>query len=94
MQVVSQEIGNWLKCGPNTQKGNKDNVENYRPISLTSLVMKTLKRILKDEFLLRTSHLLDSRQHGFVNQKYCTTVNPMDDAVLSISDTHTMSTNV
>ena len=42
---------------PVHKKGNKDNIENYRPISLTSLVMKTFERILKKELLLRTAHL-------------------------------------
>ena len=31
---------------PVHKKGSKDNVENYRPISLTSLVMKTFERVL------------------------------------------------
>ena len=54
---------------PVHKKGDKDNIENYRPISLTSLVMKTFERILKQEILLRTSHLLDERQHGFLAKK-------------------------
>ena len=58
---------------PVHKKGSKENIENYRPISLTSLVMKTFERILKEEILLRTSHLLDSRQHGFLSKKSCTT---------------------
>ena len=40
---------------PIHKKGSKDNIKNYRPISLTSLVMKTFERILKDELLIRTS---------------------------------------
>ena len=31
---------------PIHKKGPKENVENYRPISLTSLVMKTFERII------------------------------------------------
>ena len=58
---------------PVFKKGCKKNVENYRPISLTSLVMKTFERIMKDEILKRTSHFLDTRQHGFLNSKSCTT---------------------
>ena len=45
------------------KKGDKDNIKNYRPNSLTCLVMKLFERILKGELLLRTSHLLDSRQY-------------------------------
>ena len=59
--------GDWKSANvvPVHKKGCKENIENYRPISLTSLVMKTFERILKDELLLRTSPYLDSRQHAF-----------------------------
>ena len=57
---------------PLLKKGSKENIENYRPISLTSLIMKTFERILKDEILFRTNHLLDNRQHGFLSKKSCT----------------------
>ena len=81
---------------PVHKKGNKDNIENYRPISLTSLVMKTFERILKKELLLRTAHLLDDRQHGFLSQRSCTTnmVNFLDSVVLSVNDLKTVSTDV
>ena len=59
---------------PVHKKGSKDDVENYRPISLTSLVMKTFERIIKEELLLRIMPLLDNRQHGFLNAKSCTTI--------------------
>ena len=39
---------------PIHKKGPKDNIENYRPISLTSLGMKIFERIIKDEPLLKT----------------------------------------
>ena len=58
---------------PVHKKGSKENIENYRPISLTSLVMKTFERLLKDEILIHTSDMLDSRQHGFLAKKSCTT---------------------
>ena len=81
---------------PIHKKGAKDNVENYRPISLTSLVMKTFERIMKDELLLKTIHLLDNRQHGFLHLRSCTTnmVVFSDSAVLSINDSKTFSTDV
>ena len=51
--------------------------------------MKTFERILKEELLARTSHLLDGRQHGFLMNRSCTTnmVNFVDSVVLSINDT-------
>ena len=58
---------------PVHKKGEKDNVENYRPISLTSLVMKVFERCIQREFFAVCPPLLDPRQHGFVNYKSCTT---------------------
>ena len=65
-------------------------------LQLTCLVMKLCERILKEELLLRTSHLIDSRQHGFLNLKSCSTnmISFTDNVVMSINDTHTLSTDV
>ena len=81
---------------PVHKKGSKDKIENYRPISLTSLVMKTFEKILKQEILLRTSHLLDERQHGFLRKKSCSTnlIGFVDNIVMSINDCHAMSIDV
>ena len=81
---------------PIHKKGGKDDIKNYRPISLTCLVMKLFERILEEELLLRISHLLDSRQHGFLNLKSCSTnmISFTDNVVLSINDTRTLSTDV
>ena len=75
---------------PVHKKGARENVENYRPISLTSLVMKTFERVIKDEILLRTSHLLDDRQHGFLKERSCTTnmVGFCDSIALSMNEGH------
>ena len=58
---------------PIHKKGDKSDVSNYRPISLTSLVAKIMERIIQDELLLRTRHLLSDNQHGFVKDKSCAT---------------------
>ena len=81
---------------PVHKKGSKDDIENYRPISLTSLVMKIFERILKDELLLRVEHMLDARQHGFLNDRSCTTnmVGFVDSISLSLNDVNTLSTDV
>ena len=81
---------------PIHKKESKGDIKNYRPISLTSPVMNTFERILKDELLIRTSHLLDYQQHGFLNIKSCTTdmVHFTDKLVMSINDTQTLSTDV
>ena len=74
---------------PIHKKGSNDDIKNYRPISLTCLVMKLFERILKEELLTRT-------QHGFLNLKSCSTnmISFTDNVVLSINDTHTLNTDV
>ena len=71
-----------------TPTTNKHEVSNYRPISLTSLVMKTLERIIKEELLMRVNDLIDDRQHGFLSRKSCTTnlVGLCDSLALSLND--------
>ena len=73
---------------PIHKKCSKENIENYRPISLTSLIMKTFERIVKDTLLSHTNHLLDDRQHGFLSKKSCTTnmVGFCDSIAISLND--------
>ena len=56
---------------PVHKKYDKNKVTNYRPISLTSLVMKVFERILYDELLTRTIDKIDTRQHGFLRNRSC-----------------------
>ena len=58
--------------------------------------MKKFERMIKEELLFKTSHLLDERQHGFLSQKSCTTnmLYFSDNVVMSINDCNTMSTDV
>ena len=58
---------------PIHKKGSKADVENYRPISLTSLIMKTLEKIIRDELMFRCKESVDNRQHGFLPGKSCCT---------------------
>ena len=73
---------------PIHKKGSKVEVTNYRPISLTSLVMKVYERVIRDELLKRCSHILDQRQHGFLAQKSCCTqmVDFCDSLALSLNE--------
>ena len=58
---------------PVFKKGEKGNVENYRPISLTCISAKVMERIMYDELFCRTQHLVDStsRQNGFLKSNSC-----------------------
>ena len=58
---------------PIHKKGPKMEVENYRPISLTCLIMKIFERVVRDEILLKCQRKLNSNQHGFLPGKSCET---------------------
>ena len=55
------------------KKGDKGSVENYRPISLISLIMKILERYIKKQLLGACEEFIDSRQHGCIDEKSCST---------------------
>ena len=65
----------WKKANvvPIHKKGDKGDVMNYRPISLTCIVAKLMERIIQDELLIRTREQLNEHQHGFLTSKSCTT---------------------
>ena len=81
---------------PVHKKGSKEDIENYRSISLTCLVMKIFERIIKEELIYHSEHLLDKWQHGFLQNKSCTTnmVEFSDSLIKSINDCHSMSIDV
>ena len=58
---------------PVFKKGDKSNVENYRPISLTCLPMKIFEYCIRDLLMSKCSNYIDPRQHGFLPEKSCTT---------------------
>ena len=59
---------------PIHKKDDKSKVVNYRPISLTSLVMKVFERILYDELYSCTHEKIDLPQHGFLKNKSCNSI--------------------
>ena len=58
---------------PVFKKGDKCNVENYRPISLTCLVMKIFEKCIRSEMMDICKGLINEKQHGFLPAKSCTT---------------------
>ena len=58
---------------PIFKKGDKSSVDNYRPISLTSLFMKTFEYCIKDLILLKSNDIIKENQHGFRSGKSCLT---------------------
>ena len=60
---------------PLFKKGSRNKSENYRPVSLTSVICKLLERLIKDhlvDFLIKNK-LINPSQHGFLKARSCLT---------------------
>ena len=60
---------------PLFKKGTRNKPENYRPVSLTSVVCKLLETLIRDhmvEFLVKLK-LINTSQHGFLKARSCLT---------------------
>jgi len=59
---------------PIHKKGKCSSVQNYQPISLTSVVCKMLERIMRNTILehMISNNIMTDAQHGFVNGRSCT----------------------
>ena len=58
---------------PVYKKGDKNCIENYRPISLTCMVSKIFEKCIRDELLSHCKELIHDTQHGFIPNKSCFT---------------------
>ena len=60
---------------PIFKKGSRKKPENYRPVSLTSHICKTLERIICQDMVrhLESNNLIKESQHGFRKNKSCLT---------------------
>ncbi len=60
---------------PLFKKGSKSQAQNYRPVSLTSIVGKLLECLIKSKLMshLEKYELIASSQHGFLKGKSCLT---------------------
>ena len=62
---------------PLFKKGSRSKPDNYRPVSLTSVVCKLLETLIRDhmvEFLVK-HELINTSQHGFLKARSCLTKN-------------------
>ena len=57
------------------KKGCKSARQNYRPVSLTSVICKLMESIIKDEIIkhINISKLINDRQHEFTKGRSCLT---------------------
>src|ERR1043165_1093598 len=64
---------------PIFKKGNSSDPNNYRPISLTSVICKIFESIIKNQLLsyLNTFSLISKHQHGFLS-KHSTSTNLLE----------------
>ena len=58
---------------PIFKKGDKGNIENYRPVSLLSCVSKIMERCIFNHMYPIVEPSLSKAQHGFMRNKSCTT---------------------
>ena len=67
--------GDWNLANivPIFKKGNRDFVENYRPISLLPVISKVLLRCVLAGLRDHVSHLISREQHGFLAGRSCVT---------------------
>ena len=56
---------------PIHKKKDKSNVENYRPISLTSLIMKIFEKCVRNQIYNLCCDKITGYQHGFLPSKSC-----------------------
>ena len=75
---------------PLHKKGSRAIAANYRPVSLTSHVIKIYERVLRKQMVahLEEDNLLNSKQHGFRSGKSCLTqlLYHFDDIIESLSN--------
>ena len=60
---------------PLFKKGSRNKPENYRPMSLTSVVCKLLETLIRDHMVefLGKHNLINTSQHGFLKARSCLT---------------------
>jgi len=77
---------------PIYKKGARNLAENYRPISLTSIVCKMMETLIRDRLMkhLREENLLSPKQHGFISGRSTVTqlLNYLDKCMQCTVDGH------
>ena len=82
---------------PLFKKGSKQQVDNYRPVSLTSQICKVVESVIRDENLvnhLDKHNLIGDSQHGFRKCYYCITnlLTFLENVTEGINNNHSVDT--
>ena len=70
------QVPNMWKCAyvsPIHKKGDRDKVNNYRPVSLLSIVSKIMERCIYNHIYSFISKDISEKQHGFFSVRSCNT---------------------
>ena len=69
------QLADWKKANvpPIFKKGKREFVENYRPVSLLSVISKVQKRCVASRLVPHVKKILYPFQHGFQKGKSCVT---------------------
>ena len=73
------------------KKNSRQDIKNYRPIALTSILGKLIESVITDELVrhLETNEILDANQHGFRTKNGChTALLSMWNGVSTYVDSH------
>ena len=81
---------------PVFKKGDKTDAANYRPISITSHVIKIFERVLRKSLVshMENNNLLSSKQHGFRKKRSCLTqlIDHVDSILKTLNGGHEVDT--
>ncbi len=61
------------KIAPIFKKGKENICDNYRPVSLTSIVWKVMEKMIRAQAINHLNQFISSCQHGFIEGRSCIT---------------------
>ena len=70
--VSYQKSGSMVMLHQSLKKGGKVLPNNYRPVSLTSVICRVVEKLVRKEIMTHISSLIADEQHGFMDGRSCT----------------------
>ena len=82
---------------PIFKKGSKTEAKNYRPVSLTSVVVKILESLIREVIVrhLEENNIITNKQHGFRQGRSCLTnlLDYLDDLISAVDEKQCVDVN-